>query len=70
MRLKKPEKEILKELRKGDRTKGFLEDETGKHRNTIYRALERLEAADVVECLHEGTALYTLKRDPEEQSHY
>lgn len=63
--LKDPEEEIVAELREGDRTKGFLVDATGKHRNTVYRGLERLEAAGVVECLHPPTRLYTLENDPE-----
>jgi len=65
-RLKDPEKEIIAELQEGDRTKGFLVDATGRHRNTIYRGLERLEAAGIVECLHRPTHLYSLKTDPED----
>lgn len=63
--LKEPEMEIVAELRKGDRTKGYLVDATGRHRNTIYRSLERLEALDIVECLHHPTRLYSLATDPE-----
>ena len=64
--LKQPEKEILVELREGDRTKGYLVDATGRHRNTIYRGLKRLEAAGIVECLHPSTSLYSLRNDPED----
>ncbi|MFC7141809.1 helix-turn-helix domain-containing protein [Halosimplex aquaticum] len=65
-RLKKPEKEIIAELQEGDRTKGFLVEATGRHRNTIYRGLERLEAAGIVECLHRPTHLYSIKNVPED----
>lgn len=65
-RLKEPEREIIAELRNGDRTKGFLVDATGRHRNTIYRGLDRLEAAGIVECLHRPTHLYTLNIDMED----
>lgn len=67
-RLKDPEKEIVAELREGDRTKGFLVDATGRHRNTIYQSLERLEAAAIVECLHRPTSLYSLTNDPEKSN--
>jgi DNA-binding IclR family transcriptional regulator len=63
-RLKDPEKEVIAELREGDRTKGFLIDATGRHRNTVYRSLDRLEAAGIVECLHRSTRLYSLNKDP------
>lgn len=63
-RLKQPEKAVVEELRNGDRTKGSLVDFTGYHRNTIYRALERLEALGVVNCIHQPTALYSLENDP------
>lgn len=66
LQLKEPEEEILEELRHGDRTKGFLTDRTGRHRNTIYHSLQRLEAAGYVDCIHERTALYTLKIDNED----
>jgi predicted transcriptional regulator len=64
--LKDPEKEVVAELREGDRTKGFLVDATGRHRNTIYRSLERLEAAGIIDCLHRPTSLYSLNSEPEE----
>lgn len=55
---------ILDELEVGARTKGFLVDKTGFHRNTIGQHLKVLEAGDAVKCIHDSTALYRLKRDP------
>jgi len=55
---------ILDELAEGARTKGYLVDSTGKHRNTIRHRLDVLEAGEVVKCIHEGTALYELVEDP------
>ncbi len=58
---------ILDELAEGARTKGYLVDATGKHRNTIRHRLDVLEAGDVVACLHEPTALYELVDDPRDE---
>lgn len=63
--LKDPERAIVEELRNGARTKGYLVEQTGYHRNTIYRGLDRLEAADIVVCLHDRTSLYQLDSDYE-----
>jgi len=56
--------EILNELSGGARTKGYLVDETGRHRNTIGIRLELLEAKGYIENIHEPTALYELVKDP------
>jgi DNA-binding MarR family transcriptional regulator len=63
LELKEPDKAVLRELRSGDRTKGALTDFTGYHRNTVYQALQRLEYAGRIECIHRPTALYRLKPD-------
>lgn len=55
---------ILDELQEGARTKGYLVDKTGYHRNTIRHRLEVLEAGDVIGCIHKSTALYELASDP------
>lgn len=65
--LSEADKEILDELREGARTKGYLVDVTGYHRNTIGHRLEVLEAADIIRCVHESTALYELIKDPRER---
>lgn len=62
-RLKEQDSAILAELQEGDRTKGFLVDKTGYHRNTIYRSLEKLEYAGEIECIHRPTSLYTLSEN-------
>lgn len=63
-RLKDAEKAVIRELREGDRTKGAIVEFTDLHRNTIYQALQRLEALRYIGCVHRDTALYTLKNDP------
>ena len=55
---------ILDELKQGARTKGYLVDHTGYHRNTVGQSLRVLEAAEIVKCIHESTALYELVEDP------
>lgn len=62
--LRKVDEAILNELAEGARTKGFLVDETGYHRNTIWNRLELLEKTNVIECLHDSTALYEVNEDP------
>lgn len=59
---------ILDELQEGDRTKGYIVDMTGYHRNTVGHRLEVLEVAGCIECIHRGTALYRLDRDPRESN--
>lgn len=61
--------EIIDELNDGARTKGYLVDETGFHRNTIGNRLRALELADVIECIHRNTALYELLKDPRGDDH-
>lgn len=56
--------QILTELSEGERTKGYLVDETGYHRNTIGHRLDVLEAGNLIRCVHKPTALYELKNDP------
>lgn len=63
-RLSPVDEAILNELKDGARTKGFLVDQTGFHRNTIGTHLRILEAADAVTCLHRPTALYELEENP------
>jgi hypothetical protein len=58
------DKAIIDELKEGGRTKGYLVDATGYHRNTIRHRLDVLEAGDVIKCIHEPTALYELVSDP------
>ncbi|MFC7323282.1 hypothetical protein ACFQMF_01680 [Halorubrum rutilum] len=55
---------ILDELQEGARTKKYLIDQTGLHRNTVGNRLDVLEAGDVVQSLHDTTALYELVDDP------
>lgn len=55
---------ILDELQAGARTKKYIIDETGLHRNTVGNRIDVLEAGDVVRSLHETTALYELVDDP------
>jgi uncharacterized membrane protein len=62
--LSETDEEVIEVLREGRATKGYIVDETGYHRNTIGRRLEVLEAAGIVQCVHEATALYELVEDP------
>lgn len=64
--LKSADEEILEELDEGARTKGYLVDETGYHRNWIGHRLEVLEASGAITCLHRSTALYKIRNDPRE----
>jgi hypothetical protein len=59
---------IIDHILKGARTKGLLVDKTGFHRNTVGYHLDVLEAGDVIQCIHEPTALYELETDPREDS--
>lgn len=58
---------ILDELQDGRATKGALVDWTGYARNSIYNHLEKLQAAEFVECVHESTRLFELVEDPREE---
>ncbi|WP_435076204.1 hypothetical protein [Halococcus sp. AFM35] len=51
-------------LSEGARTKGYITDETGLHRNTIANRLDVLRAGDAIRRIHESTALYELQEDP------
>ena len=55
---------ILEELQAGARTKKYIIDETGLHRNTVGNRIDVLEAGEIVRSLHETTALYELVDDP------
>lgn len=63
--------DVLKRDRDGDgpwgiATKGYLVDETGFSRNSIYNRLEVLEGNGHVELLHDRTRLFAFKSDPRE----
>ena len=58
---------ILDELQAGARTKKYIIDETGLHRNTVGNRMDVLEAGDVVRSLHETTALYEIVDDPRDE---
>jgi DNA-binding MarR family transcriptional regulator len=55
---------ILDLLCEGARTKGYITDKTGLHRNTVGTRLDRLEAGDLIRRVHRQTALYELVEDP------
>lgn len=65
-RLSPVDEAILDELQDGARTKGYLVDATGYHRNTIGTHLTQLDYAGAIDCLHDATALYELTKDPRE----
>jgi hypothetical protein len=60
------DEEIIDVLGHGARTKGAIIDATGLHRNTVGNRLDVLEAGDVIERIHDRTALYDLVDDPRE----
>lgn len=62
--LRPADEAILGVLSEGRATKGYLIDETGKSRNTIYERLEILETAGHVETIHDPTRLVELVDDP------
>lgn len=47
-------------------TKGYLVDETGFSRNSVYNRLEVLEQASCVREVHEPTRLFAFVEDPRE----
>ena len=55
---------ILDTLAEGARTKGYITDTTGLHRNTVANRLNVLRAGDAIRRIHEATALYELTEDP------
>jgi hypothetical protein len=57
---------ILDELRQGARTQAYLVDETGYSRQYIRQRLQIMEAREWVENIHEKTALWELRQDPDE----
>ena len=64
--LTETDRAILDELRDGRATKGALVEWTGYSRNSIYNRLEVLEAAGSIKCVHDGTRLFELVKDPRE----
>jgi hypothetical protein len=56
--------EVLDELTNGRATKGYIVDETGRHRNSVGNALNALESEGLIRTVHEGTSLYELVADP------
>lgn len=50
----------------GRATKGYLVDETGRSRNSIYNRLEILSAHGHLRELHKGTRLFEFVSDPRE----
>ena len=52
----------------GIATKGYLVDETGFSRNSVYNRLEVLEGNGHVELIHAGTRLFAFKSDPREET--
>lgn len=48
----------------GRATKGYLVDETGRSRNSVYNRLEVLDAHGHVRELHGGTRLFEFVDDP------
>jgi hypothetical protein len=65
--LRPADEAILDQLHDGRATKGALVDWTGFSRNTVYNRLEVLEAAEHVNCIHDGTRLFELVSDPREE---
>mgnify|MGYP000672284785 FL=1 len=64
--------DVLKRGRDGDgpwgiATKGYLVDETGYSRNSVYNRLEVLEARGYVQLTHEPTRLFEFVSDPREE---
>ncbi|WP_233204125.1 ArsR family transcriptional regulator [Halegenticoccus soli] len=64
--------DVLKRGRDGDEpwglaTKGYLVDETGFSRNSVYNRLEVLEAHEHVRLIHSPTRLFAFVSDPREK---
>lgn len=55
---------VLDVLAEGRATKGYLIEQTGFSRNTVYRELDLLCAHGHVRCVHEPTSLWELVDDP------
>jgi uncharacterized membrane protein len=62
--LTKSDRAILDVLADGRATKGYLVDETGLSRNTVYNRLEVLTMGNYVRTVHEPTRLFELVKDP------
>lgn len=69
------DKAILDVLKRGQNeegpwgiaTKGYLVDQTGFSRNSVYNRLEVLEARGHIELMHEPTRLFKFVNDPREK---
>ena len=64
--------DVLKRGRESDgpwgiATKGYLVDETGYSRNSVYNRLEVLEARGHVKLIHESTRLFEFVSDPRDK---
>ena len=57
---------VLRELSEDRATQGYLIDETPHTRSQIQRRLEVLRAADLIEKVHDGTALYGITENGRE----
>jgi DNA-binding transcriptional ArsR family regulator len=55
---------ILDALAESALTKKAIVDSTGLHRNTVGNRLDVLAAGNLINCIHETTALYRLVSDP------
>jgi DNA-binding IclR family transcriptional regulator len=62
------DEDILEILREGARTQSYIVDETGLSRTHVRNRLQLMEAYGWVENLHEKTALWELRNDPDEDA--
>lgn len=65
--LRPADEAIIDVLKEGRATKGYLVDETGYSRNTVYNRLEVLEVGEVIREVHGPTRLFELVRDPRDE---
>lgn len=61
------DEQILRFLREGARTQSYIVDETGFSRTHIRNRLQLMEARGWVENIHEKSALWELRNDPDEK---
>ncbi len=61
------DEQILRLLREGARTQSYIVDETGFSRTHIRNRLQLMEARGWVENIHEKSALWELRNDPDEK---
>ena len=67
MKITDLDQQLIKELREGARTQGYLIDEMDESRSRIHRRLQLLDAAGYIEKIHETTALYEFRHGPDEE---